>query len=1180
MAGSRPSRQELNRRRRRSGFIGRLGELSVFRENLNRDPAGDAFQYIFHVHGQAGVGKTSLVRQWETVARERQAVTAYLDDDVHSVIEAMETISTQLGRQQVVLKRFEKLLAVYRQRRHEAEALQIGAAGPEAAGSTAEAGQSSPASVSSMVMAQAGLAGLGMVPGLGAVAGAMDPQQLAQSTDRLRAALSARLRNHDDVQLVLSPVQVLTPVFLQDLAEAAERHDWMVLFFDVFEQTGPVLNTWLRDVLTGEEYGELPVNLVAVLSGQGRLDTRCWGDHLELVAEVPLEVFTEEEARRLLAARGVTDPDVIEVVLQLTGRLPVLVDLLAQTRPHNTGEIGDPSDTAVERFLKWETHPHRRTTALACALPLQLDEDLFRTVAPETAADEYAWLRSLPFVTGEAGRCRYHDVVRTPMLRLQRTQSPAHWQQQHTLLADTYQQRSRVLEEALTTDQHWADGAWREHRLNETYHRLCADPRQALPDALGQVIHACDQGAGALRRWSQILAQAGTDSDTTVLTAWSRSLAPPAPDADDTPLLVNALTQLLTAPQLATADQALIRCLRGREHRTANNYRQALTDYAAALALDPLLDRAHYGRGLTHLFLSRYDDALADLDRAIELNPDDGEYFADRGITHRALEHYDDALADLDRAVELAPDDALTITQRGITHRVMERYDDAVADFDRAIGLDPNDAWTTVQRGITHRVMERYDDAVADFDRAIEINDTYSLAFAQRGETHRLAGRQDEALADFDRAVELDPNDAWTIGSRGQTHHALGRYEDALTDLDRAIELNNSYVWTLNQRGETHRVMEHFDAAVADLDRAVGLDPDNAWTLAQRGEIHRLLGHFDAALADLDRAIEINNSYTWALAQRGEAHRLLGHYEEALADFDRAVELDNAYAWAIGSRGQTHRALGRYEDALTDLDRAVELDNAYAWAIAQRGITRRVLGDYDDALADLNRAIELAPGDTWALAERGESHRLLGHYEEALADFDRAVELDNAYAWAIGSRGQTHHALGRYEDALTDLDRAVELNNSYAWAIAQRGITHRVMEHFEDAVADFDRAIGLDPDDAWAHFEAAVTLRLLGDPGEHEHWRRAVAILTDEASTDGSDAIDAMGGLLVIYCALPEWDKAAEETERFLARAPQPSRVREALQDLTDLQRTLSVDPALLQPLRRRLEDAAAGGAM
>ncbi|GGU30160.1 hypothetical protein [Streptomyces violascens] len=263
-----------------------------------------------------------------------------------------------------------------------------------------------------------------------------------------------------------------------------------------------------------------------MLAGQGRLDTGCWGDHLELVTEVPLQVFNDEEARRLLGARGVTDPDVIEVILQLTGRLPVLVDLLAQTRPHHTSQIGDPSDTAVERFLKWETDPSRRTAAQLCALPLQLDEDLFHALISDVTIDEYAWLRGLPFVTGQAGRCRYHDVVRTPMLRLQRTQSPAHWQHHHTRLADIYQQRRHALESTLPDDRRWGDTAWLEHQLNESYHRLCADPHQALPDVLQQAIHACDRGADVLRRWSQVLTQAGTDTDAPFLTTWP---GPPRP---------------------------------------------------------------------------------------------------------------------------------------------------------------------------------------------------------------------------------------------------------------------------------------------------------------------------------------------------------------------------------------------------------------------------------------------------------------------------------------------------------------------------------------------------------------------------------------------------------------------------------------------------------------------------
>ncbi|MDF0371001.1 hypothetical protein OM788_000753 [Streptomyces sp. KA12] len=68
-----------------------------------------------------------------------------------------------------------------------------------------------------------------------------------------------------------------------------------------------------------------------MLAGQLRLDTRVWGDRLGQVTEVSLEVFSEEEARTLLATHGVTDEPSIELVLRLSGRLPLLVDMLARS---------------------------------------------------------------------------------------------------------------------------------------------------------------------------------------------------------------------------------------------------------------------------------------------------------------------------------------------------------------------------------------------------------------------------------------------------------------------------------------------------------------------------------------------------------------------------------------------------------------------------------------------------------------------------------------------------------------------------------------------------------------------------------------------------------------------------------------------------------------------------------
>ena len=866
VAGRRPSRQEVNRRRGRAGFVGRRSELAVFRETFGQDPEDPDFRYLFHVRGNGGVGKSTLVREWEAKAREQPGVlTAFLDDEVHDALEAMETVSARLGRQGHPLKKFDKQLATYRQRRHQAEST-----APAPQGATAEPGGAgtAPASASSTVAAQLGLVVAGMVPGVGAFAGAVDPQQVALGADRIRAMLNTRLRSHDDVQLVMRPVEQLTPLFLADLDDVAEQCERVVLFFDVYERTGPVLDAWLQSIVFGEEHGSLPVNVQIVLSGQRRLDTRIWGDRLSDVSEVYLDVFTEDEARSLLATHGVTDEQSIELILRLSGRLPLLVDMLARSDPDARDSIGDPSGTAVERFLKWEPDPQRREAAQACALPLYLNEDIYRTLAPQAAADSYPWLRNLAFVSRQEGRCRYHEVVRAMMLRLLRTRSPARWQHQHTRLADMFGQQRRTAEAGLGTDvdEHWEDAAWREHQLNETYHRLCANPRTALPDALLQSIHAIDHDITTLRRWAQILSQAGHDTGTDTLTSWGRQLQT-AGEQDKASVAV--LTLLLTAPELNPAAQALAYTVRARDHRRARDYEHALTDYATAHRIGPDTARNHTGRGETFRLMGRYDDALADFTRAIELDPQDAWVIANRAQTYQAMQRYDDALADFTRAIELDPEYVWAITGRGETYRLMGRYDDAVTNFNRAVELDHRYEWAIDSRGETFRLMGRYDDALTDYNRAIELDPQYAWAHANRGETFRLMGRYDDALADFARAMELSPQYAWAMASRGQTYQAMERYDDALADFNRAIELSPQYAWVFDSRGETFRLMGRYDDALADFARAIELDAQYVWAHANRGETYRLIGRYTDALTDLTRAIELDAEYVWAHHQPG-----------------------------------------------------------------------------------------------------------------------------------------------------------------------------------------------------------------------------------------------------------------------------------------------------------------------
>ncbi|MEU3203179.1 tetratricopeptide repeat protein [Streptomyces cyaneofuscatus] len=973
----------------------------------------DAAQFLFHIRGPAGVGKSTLARRLEGMAREERAITAYVDEAATDAVEAMETISAQFAQQGAALKAFDKLLATYRQRRHEADAgaaaLSAGPGADPTSDGTPGAGRDgggpipspSPSpSPSSMVASQIGLVGLGMIPGVGAFTGAVDPGHLAAGADRVKALLSARLRNHDDVQLVLSPLQSLVPVFLTELAEVARRHPWLVLFFDTYERSGPQLDTWLRDILVSDRYGEMPANVLVVLAGQPRLATRTWEDWLDVVTDWPLEVFTDAEARQLLMAKGVTDERVVDVILTLSERLPVLVSTLAEARPAGVSDIGDPSGTAVERFLKWETDSVRRAAALSCALPQELDEDVYRAAVDAEASELFAWLRTLPFVTDHAGHCRYHDVVRNAMLRLQRQQSPARWQQQHTRLADAFRDsRTQVEEGTAPPEGWWGDDRWRAARLQETYHRLCADPRAALPGALRELLDAYDHGGGTLRRWIQTLSSAGRDSDAPAIDSWGRRLLAAV---EERHTAMGVLTLLLTQGGLDPQGRSLAHTLRGRDHRNAGRYDEAVEDYSQGIALVPDAERALYGRGWALSLQGQSGEALADLDRAVELSPGEAGNFVARGMTLFGLRRDEEAVADYDRAIELDPGDPLTLAFHGRTLLRLGRHDDALASCGRALELDPEHAYVLSVRGDILQELGLLDEALADYGRALELDSGGSYYLFCRAGILRELGRLDEALADLGRAIELDPRRSYYLFSRAEILQNLGLFDEALPDYGRAIELDPERSYFSTRRAMALQATGRQTEALADLDRAVDADPADKLALLLRTTAFKGMGRYAEALAQLDRVIEIDPAGTFALALRGKLHRLTERFADSLRDLDRAIELSPDDTFALNERALSRHRAGRYEDAVSDLDRVIEIWPDGSWAHYEMALVLRALRrpgheQFLSLAAELLAAESDEDGQAPVSAAHVGNHFLvqfaLGHQSEQSALFEEFLRI-------------------------------------------------------------------------------------------------------------------------------------------------------------------------------------------
>ncbi|MBK3588380.1 AAA family ATPase, partial [Streptomyces sp. MBT57] len=166
------SLQQIIEGQRRAAFVGREAELELFRGNFTTPPEDPGHRFVFHVRGNAGVGKTSLVREWQQTAEEFGALTASVDESADSVPEVLAAVAAQFAGQGHPLKALDRLLTTYRRALH------------DTADRLATEDEPSPGALAA---AQAGLIAAGAIPVVGALAGGIDPAVVARGAGGLRA---------------------------------------------------------------------------------------------------------------------------------------------------------------------------------------------------------------------------------------------------------------------------------------------------------------------------------------------------------------------------------------------------------------------------------------------------------------------------------------------------------------------------------------------------------------------------------------------------------------------------------------------------------------------------------------------------------------------------------------------------------------------------------------------------------------------------------------------------------------------------------------------------------------------------------------------------------------------------------------------------------------------------------
>jgi len=806
------SLQDILKQRQQSGFVGREDQVNQFRQNLALPLEDDRRRFLFNVWGEGGVGKSTLLRQFRKIADEAKIISAYIDEAEKTVPEVMGRLAQELERQGHKLPQFTERYKVYRQKRHELET------DPQAPqGFSAFVGKT---------MVKTGVRLARRVPVSGAVFDFVDEDALASQAGEWASYVAKKITNKDEVRLVQEPEEVLTPLFLQDIFQIA-KETAIALFFDTYERTGEFLDNWLREILEAR-YGEVSLNILITIAGRHELDKNHWAPYEGLIVRFPLEPFTEEEAQQYLTRKGITNSQVVETILRLSGNLPLLVGMLADAHPNDPNQVFEPSSNAVERFLKWVDDSKRRQVALDAAIPRCLNRDVIAKLRGEQEADElFAWLKETSFVNERTDGWAYHDVVKTQMLRHKRLSSPQSWAEIHSKLADYYDSLRNDLQ--LEEENKQRDPSWQSHTLNVLYHKLCHSPHKNLSLALNEFLAALKNQRKFPQQYAETMLQAGKDVDSAEVQRWGEQLANGLKAYKENlyQVTLEMFTAVLENSRIEVKWQPIALSWRGETYRQMERYQQALEDFDHAIKLDPKYDWALACRAQTYYQMKCYTEALQDFDRAIELNPKLDWAIASRGLTHSLMGRYAQALQDFDRGIELNPKLDWAIANRGEIYQLIGRDEEALQDFDRAIKLNPKFAWAIANRGETYLMLKRYNEALADLSYAIDLKSNYGWSLYNRALTYLVLNQPDKARSDLALAIKVAKERYEKDAKNSRNAFNLALYYLAAHYTQPAEQL---YRRTLSQGASLERIR----IAIHDLNNFLTIFPNHVQATSMR----------------------------------------------------------------------------------------------------------------------------------------------------------------------------------------------------------------------------------------------------------------------------------------------------------------------------------------------------------
>lgn len=173
-----------------------------------------------------------------------------------------------------------------------------------------------------------------------------------------------------------------------------------------------------------------------------------------------------------------------------------------------------------------------------------------------------------------------------------------------------------------------------------------------------------------------------------------------------------------------------------------------------------------YNRAVQAHLSGKLVDAVSEYQAALKLNPNLSEAHSNLGLIFNQQHNYAQALSEFRKALAINPRDAITYNGIGAALRAQKDLLGAIKNWQTAVSLDPQLATAHYNLGTAYEIQKDYDKALESYKQAVKNDYRLGEAYYRMGLIMERRHRTEEAAEQFSQALKVSSNSEYSEDAR------------------------------------------------------------------------------------------------------------------------------------------------------------------------------------------------------------------------------------------------------------------------------------------------------------------------------------------------------------------------------------------------------------------------------